>query len=203
MVKLSATTQPREDQWAFRGHHCEVNVATGYRFSKKTANSQDNSMTSGKAEAAFSAPATARATLAAAGTGTLATLMPDGAPFASFVLVATDENGDIVLLMSKLARHTNNLAADRRASLLVVAEGGERGDPLAGARITFNGSVDEKVTASGQAQFLARHPEAARYAGFGDFQFRRLRISSAHLVAGFGRIAELVRGDLLEASEDG
>jgi putative heme iron utilization protein len=160
-------------------------------------------MDKSKAEAAFSAPVTARATLAAAGTGTLATLMPDGAPFASFVLIATNEEGDIVLLMSKLARHTKNLAGDPRASLLVVAEGGESGDPLAGARVTFNGCVDEDVQAAGPARFLARHPEAERYAEFGDFQFYRLRISSAHLVAGFGRIADVSRGELFEAREDG
>ncbi len=177
-------------------------MATEYRISKKTANSQDNSMDKSKAEVEFSAPQTARATLAGAGTGTLATLMPDGAPFASFVLIATDEDGDIVLLISRLARHTKNLAGDRRASLLVVAEGGEGGDPLAGARVTFNGSVDEDVTASGRARFLARHPEAERYAGFGDFQFYRLRISSAHLVAGFGRIADLTREDVVEAPAD-
>jgi putative heme iron utilization protein len=159
-------------------------------------------MDKSKAEVEFSAPQTARATLAGAGTGTLATLMPDGAPFASFVLIATDEDGDIVLLISRLARHTKNLAGDRRASLLVVAEGGEGGDPLAGARVTFNGSVDEDVTASGRARFLARHPEAERYAGFGDFQFYRLRISSAHLVAGFGRIADLTREDVVEAPAD-
>ena len=144
----------------------------------------------------FSAVSVARATLAAATTGALATLGADGAPFASLALIATDAPGDIVLLLSQLAVHTGNLAADPRASLLVVAPGGENGNALAGARLTLSGGVDRAVDADGQARFLARHPEARRYASFGDFGFWRLRIASAHLVAGFGRIADIAGSEL-------
>lgn len=160
-------------------------------------------MASGQTGGPFSAAGVARATLAAAATGALATLTPDGSPFASLVLVGTDAAGDIVLLLSRLAAHTRNLAADPRASLLVVAEGGESGDPLAGARVTFSGSVDGQVGDDGRQRFLARHPEAERYASFGDFGFYRLQIASAHLVAGFGRIVDLARGDIVEAVRQG
>ena len=37
-------------------------------------------------------------------------------------------------------------------------------------------------------RFLARHPDAAVYAGFKDFRFYRVAVERAHLIGGFGRI---------------
>jgi hypothetical protein len=174
-------------------------VATDYRFSNETANLQDKSMASASPEGPFSAAETARTTLDRAATGTLATLTADGAPFASLVLTATDEAGDIVLLLSRLAVHTRNLERDSRASLLAAAPGGEAGDPLAGARVTVVGRADGAVSEAGKQRYLTRHPEAERYASFGDFGFWRLTIDTAHLVAGFGRIVDLTRADIIGA----
>ena len=149
------------------------------------------------AGASFSPVDTARRVLRAAATGTLATLR-DGAPFASLVTVAASEAGEPILLLSGLAVHTRNLARDRRASLLLVEPGGEGGDPLAGARLTLSGTVSEKdADPALRRQFLVRHESAAGYADFTDFGFYRFVIASGHLVAGFGRIVELARGDLI------
>ncbi len=145
---------------------------------------------------ALSAAETARSVLNSVGTGALATLSADGAPFASLVLVATTAEGEPVLLLSGLAVHTRNLARDPRASLLLVAAGGENGDPLAGARLTVSGAVAVDDDAESRRRLLGRHPEAESYAGFGDFRFYRLAIGSGHLVAGFGRIVALARDDL-------
>lgn len=147
----------------------------------------------------FSAAEIVRTTLSSTATGTLATLSSDGAPFASLVLTATDEAGDIVLLLSRLAAHTRNLEGDSRASLLAVATGGEAGDPLAGPRVTVLGRADGAVSEAGRQRYLTRHPEAERYASFGDFGFWRLRVDSVHLVAGFGRIVDLARADIIDA----
>jgi putative heme iron utilization protein len=124
--------------------------------------------------------------------GALATLTGDGTPFATLVNVATDFDGAPVLLMSGLAAHTKNLAADPRASIL-LAEGG-RGDPLAHPRLTVTGrvrridAVDERARL--KLRFLARHPKSALYADFGDFAFYRLEITSVHLNGGFARAAD-------------
>ncbi len=155
-----------------------------------------------KADDTFSATSEARRTLRLAATATLATLDKDGAPFASMVTVATTPAGDPILLLSTLAVHTRNLARDPRASLLVVAPGGEQGDPLAGSRLTLTGSVAADDDPATRRRFLARHPEARGYADFGDFGFYRLVIAGAHLVAGFGRIVDLERR-LLLADVDG
>ena len=65
-------------------------------------------------------------------------------PFASLVTVATAPGGEPILLLSRLAVHTQNLDRDRRASLLLVEPGGEGGDPLAGARLTLVGKVGDR-----------------------------------------------------------
>jgi heme oxygenase (biliverdin-IX-beta and delta-forming) len=149
-------------------------------------------------EQGFSAAAAARRVLRQAASGSLATLCAGGGPFASLVSVATTPAGEPILLLSRLAQHTANLAGDRRASLLLVAPGGEGGDPLAGARLTLTGSVAGPEGDPALARrFLARHEEAAGYAGFADFGFYRLVPDSGHLVAGFGRIVALAPTDFL------
>lgn len=133
--------------------------------------------------------------------GTLASLSADGKPFASLVGIAPDcRTGTLVLLLSDLAVHTANLKLDPRASMLIVdsragaadAPGGADDDPLTLPRLTLVG----EVTLAGEpeiaaALYLDCHSGAAGYAGFNDFRFYRFAPQSAHLVAGFGRIADI------------
>lgn len=116
-----------------------------------------------------------------------------GAPYASLVTVATLADARPVLLLSRLARHTRNLEASNRVSLLLDASG-ERGDPLEGARVTLIGTIVGDETPLARARFLARHPEAEGYAGFADFSFYRIDVDQAHFIGGFGRI-ETIGGD--------
>ena len=153
-------------------------------------------------DSAFDAAAEARRVLRLASTGALATLALSGAPFASLVTVATSAAGEPVFLLSDLALHTKNLARDPRASLLLVAPGGEGGDPLAGARLTVSGRMLRDADPALRRRILARHEEAAGYAGFADFAVWRLAVEGAHLVAGFGRIVALEPADLLTAVAD-
>ncbi|MBM3607833.1 MAG: HugZ family protein, partial [Alphaproteobacteria bacterium] len=124
--------------------------------------------------------------------GALATLGPDGFPFASLVNVATDFDGAPILLLSGLSGHTKHLLADRRASLLLAETG--KGDPLAHPRLSVTGEAirceDETRRAGLKARFLARHPKSALYADFGDFSFWWLEMARANLNGGFARAAE-------------
>jgi len=138
--------------------------------------------------------AKARALLREAQRATLATLL-DGAPYASLVLVAEDEDGSPILLLSDLAEHAKNLKRDKRASLLIDGTAG-LADALAGPRVTLLGSFERKNDERLKARFLARHPSAATYAGFGDFACYRMNVARAHLVEGFGRIAWIAPEDL-------
>lgn len=159
---------------------------------------------SAKPEAPFKAPDEARRLMRRARWATLATLAPaTGAPYASLVTVGTDVDGTPIVLISRLAVHTRNIEADNRVSIL-FADVGE-GDPFVHPRVSVTASAhkvagDERV----QRRFLARHPDAALYVGFADFSFYRLEPTSAHLVAGFGRIVDLPREDLvLDLAEAG
>jgi putative heme iron utilization protein len=131
---------------------------------------------------------------------TLATLLPGGAPHASLVLVATAPDASPVLLLSRLARHTQNILADARVSLLISTQG--RGDPLEAARLSIAGTILQTDDANLRRRFLARHPAASGYADFKDFSFWRIEVNGGHLVAGFGRIADVSAADLTLATAD-
>lgn len=139
----------------------------------------------------------ARRLLRTALKGSLATLdKRTGHPYASLVTMATEPDGAPVMLVSKLALHTQNLAADTRASILIDGTSAA-GDPLAGGRVTLIGRVEPTASPTARARFLARHPEAEGYAGFPDFAFHALKIESAHFIGGFGRIVDLAADELL------
>ncbi len=114
-----------------------------------------------------------------------------GRPHASLVLSACDHDGSPLLLLSDLADHTKNLAAEPRAALLFDGTAG-LADPLTGPRASLLGELrpvtDEAAGARLTARYIARHPAAADYVGFADFRLYRMVVESAHLVAGFGRI---------------
>ncbi|MDH3580582.1 MAG: DUF2470 domain-containing protein [Hyphomicrobiales bacterium] len=118
-----------------------------------------------------------------------------GDPVASLVTVATEANGFPLILISTLANHTRNLIADPRGSLLFDGTGGS-GDPLEGARISVSGRFAKAEPPRTRDRFLARHPSAAAYEGFADFDFYRLQIEGAHFVGGFGRILDFAADEL-------
>lgn len=136
----------------------------------------------------------------------LATAMEEGgAPYASLVTLATDHDGSPILLLSTLADHTRNLMADPRASLLVEETEGVP-NPQTGPRVTLTGRI-ARVTDPTDAQrlhrrFLARHPAAALYAGFGDFAWYRMTVERAHFVGGFARAVWIDDGPSLLTPPD-
>lgn len=140
---------------------------------------------------------------------TLATALPAAAPsdtgadtgqwpYASLVLVAVDHDLAPILLLSDLAEHTRAIAADCRISLLFDGTAG-LAQPLTGPRATLLGRAARTTDDRLGARFLARHPDAAMYAGFKDFAFYRVGVERAHLVGGFGKISWIDK-DALAAS---
>jgi putative heme iron utilization protein len=119
-----------------------------------------------------------------------------GTPYASLITVATDPAGAPTFLISALARHTQNLIADPRASILFDGTGA-LGDPLQGARVTLFGVAEKTGDEAVKRRFLARHAEAEFYAGFPDFSFWRLKVEGGHYIGGFGRIVDLVPDEFL------
>ncbi|MGU3495045.1 HugZ family protein [Xanthobacteraceae bacterium A53D] len=122
----------------------------------------------------------------------LATLEESGAPYSSLVAIAPDADGTPGLLISGLARHTQNLERDPRASLLLASA-----DQLDAPRASLLGRVVKTESAELRTRFLARHPGAEQFVDFKDFCFYRLEFTEAHLVEGFGRIVNLPSKGLL------
>jgi heme iron utilization protein len=141
----------------------------------------------------FDAARLARSLLRRSRQGALATLVPgSGDPYCSLVNVASHPDGSPILLISRLALHTQNLLGDARISLMLDERA--EGDPLEGSRIMLAGRAEQ---ASGddvamlRRRYLNAHPSAEAFVNFKDFSFFRIRPSGAHLVAGFGRIVDL------------
>jgi putative heme iron utilization protein len=130
----------------------------------------------------------------------LGTLDGTGAPYVSLAMAAVDHAARPLLLLSDLADHTRNLRADPRASLLFDGTAG-LDTPLAGARATIQGRIAAAEEERDRRRYVARHPDAAQYAGFRDFNLYRLEVERAHLVAGFGRIHWVAAEKILIAPE--
>lgn len=143
----------------------------------------------GRADAGGMLPANNRAALRrvarAARKAALGTSL-EGRPYVSLVTVAFDHDLSPILLLSRLADHTRNLLADGRASLLLDGTEG-LANPQTGPRVTLIGAMAEDNRPELRARFLARHPGAALYAGFGDFAIWRMEVERGHFVGGFGR----------------
>ncbi|MDA1325688.1 MAG: DUF2470 domain-containing protein [Proteobacteria bacterium] len=132
--------------------------------------------------------AQARALVRSRDRGALATAMKDdGWPYASLVMVACDAAGNPLLMISELAEHTQNILSEDRVGLLIDGTSG-LDNPLTGARVSLMGRAAKTTDKNHRARYIARHPDAALYAGFADFALYRLDVERVHVVAGFGDI---------------
>src|SRR5882762_5794087 len=146
----------------------------------------------------------ARSLLRRSRQGALATLRAgSGDPYCSLVNVASHGDGSPILLISRLALHTQNILADSRVSLMLDERA--QGDPLEGSRIMLAGRA-EQATGDAAAilrrRYLSAHPSAEAFVDFRDFSFFRIRPAGAHLVASFGRIVDLKPEQFLTETSD-
>ena len=147
-----------------------------------------------------SAAEEARTIAASTNTGTLASLTADGDPWASFVTFGLLD-GAPVLCVSNMAEHGRNLAGDPRASIAIVAPSTDP-DPLANARITLAGVVEQPVgedLAAARDAHLAAVPAAKYYIDYSDFALWVLRVRRVRWVGGYGRM-DSATGDAYAAA---
>lgn len=134
--------------------------------------------------------------------GALATTHHDfETPYASLVNVALEPDGSPILLLSRLAIHTQNLLKNPDGCLL-FQQASDEGDPLEGGRVSVWGKIEETSSPRARQRFLSRHPSAEFYADFSDFAFFTMAVQAAHFVGGFGRIRPLSSEDLLTDCSD-
>lgn len=120
--------------------------------------------------------------------GVLCTLSKrlDGHPFASVSPFVLDHDGNPVILISTIAEHTKNIAADPRVSLIVhpCAE-----DMQAAGRVTLVGRAERLPDKQPfGARYLRYLPQAAGYFAMHDFHFHRIAVEDVRFIGGFGKI---------------
>jgi len=126
--------------------------------------------------------------------GSLSTHSSDcpGYPFGSIVPVGFDDVNRPILLISRLAQHTRNIAENPKISLMLsdITQLGNR-DVQTCARVTLLG-LAEKLNVDEHAQTVARYcrfyPQAESYVKELDFDFYRLVPEKVRFIAGFGQI---------------
>jgi len=139
----------------------------------------------------------ARRYLRARHSGVLSTLSArlGGHPFGSVLPFMLDHAARPVVLVSSLAEHTRNMAADPRVSLIAH----DRADDVqAGARVTLVGeamAVDTPDLPAIRARYLAYFPDAARLLSLGDFSFFSIHARTLRYIEGFGDIRWIAAED--------
>ncbi len=125
-----------------------------------------------------------------------------GHPFASLVPFALSRDGEPLLLLSGLAHHTRNLAADPRACLLVHDATAAAKDPRTAARAAIMGRarpVTEAEAEDAKARYLARQPSARGLFALGDFALYALAVDEVQIVGGFAAAGWVSGDDLRRA----
>lgn len=148
----------------------------------------------------------ARTLLYRSRTASLSTLSrhQPGFPFGSVMPFALDDEGRALMLISKMAMHTQNLDEDPRASLLVPEEETSK-SPLGAARVTLVGRglpVPEAELEGVKELYLERHDAARYWVDYADFGFYRLETEAVYFVGGFGVMGWVEVEDYAVASPD-
>ncbi len=127
-----------------------------------------------------------------------------GFPFGSLMPYVLDSAGRALFLISNMAMHTQNLKADKHASLF-VAQTAADGDFLGSARATLVGNaepVPECDLPGARERYLTRHENSRLWVDFADFSFFRLEPVDAYYVGGFGVMGWVTAEDYKQAEPD-
>lgn len=113
-----------------------------------------------------------------------------GFPFGSVVPYCLDEQGQPLILISRIAQHTHNLQKDPKCSLLVGEREAE--DVQAVGRLTYLAEAEKLEDAAAIEAAAERYyryfPESQNYHKAHDFDFWRLKPVRHRYIGGFGAI---------------
>jgi putative heme iron utilization protein len=129
-----------------------------------------------------------------------------GAPNVSLVsYLAEADFGALVLRVSRLAWHTQDMLQDPRVSLVVAEPDDARADPQTLARVTLRGTAAQPPNEGGELErlkhaWLERFPQSAVTFELADFSFWRIAPRDARFVAGLGRTYNLSAEALRQAA---
>jgi heme iron utilization protein len=144
---------------------------------------------------------TAHALLSKSKHGVLSTNDANGFPYSSLVDIAALENGNILMLLSDLAEHTQNVKRDSKVSLL-IAEDWTSEQKLSKARVNFFGTLSHVDKATHQQSYVNAQPKAEMYFSFADFHMFELWVERIYVIAGFGRMGWVTRESYMSSETD-
>lgn len=109
------------------------------------------------------------------------------APFAMY-------QGNIILHLSTLARHTKNISNDNHVGFMVCMPENEGESPLSLPRLSFQGviaPVSDMSSEDAKDAYLERIPDAESLFSFADFTLFHITPSHIQWVGGFGSARKL------------
>lgn len=133
----------------------------------------------------------------------LATVRNDE-PFASMVAyVPAADLSYILLHLSRLAPHTQNLLKNSNASLVIGEPDTGQGDPQTLARVSITGAIAAFLPEApdyleAKQRYIARLPDAEMLFGFGDFMLLKLVPRKVRFVGGFAQAHGITPEELRE-----
>ncbi len=125
-----------------------------------------------------------------------------GEPAVSMVPFALLPNStSLVIHVSRLATHTNDMLAHPDVALLITASAEATGSSLALPRASVQGHArpcepDSPEYQQARVAYLAKLPEAEELFSFADFSLFLVEIRAVRYVAGFGRAMSLTAPQL-------
>jgi len=102
--------------------------------------------------------------------------------------------GNILLHLSRLARHTANIETSSAIGLMICTPETESSSPLALPRLSLQGEavpVSEGQLAAAKAAYLQTIPDAEPLFSFGDFRLLQFTPAFIHWVGGFGKARKI------------
>lgn len=120
---------------------------------------------------------------------TVATIYEKKMPFGSLMPYAIDDKGNLIVLISTLAVHTDNIDAHKESSFTISKI--DKDNVFNSARVCLMGDTTQVPDNEAEAVkklFIKRFPKAAFWADFEDFAFYRIDVKEIFYVGGFGNI---------------
>ena len=127
-----------------------------------------------------------------------------GLPFVSMVTYAVARDGSLILHVSRLAAHTQDMLDNPDVSLLITESEAAGKMPQALARVTVQGRAkmldrDSEKYTDAREVYLSRFPDAAPLFEFSDFSIFVIEPVSARVIAGFGQAVTITGEDFATA----
>ena len=124
-----------------------------------------------------------------------------GFPFGSVVPFCLDETGQPLILISRLAQHTQNIGGNSKVSLTLLESKAEQGDIQQVERLTLLAEAEPVADVDAAAQRYYRcFPQARGYHDELDFDFYRLNLVQLRFIEGFGQARWVSPGDTILAN---